>query len=101
MKKKRENAILMKLIRDGSCTIRQLALLCDVSYKTIQNDIKDINRKLGQNGFACKIVTQSGVGVVLGNTGDECLDEVCALFQDKGEARGEYDKEYESLRIAY
>lgn len=101
MKKKRENAILMKLIRDGSCTIRQLALLCDVSYKTIQNDIKDINRKLGQNGFACKIVTQSGVGVVLGNAGDECLDEVCALFQDKGEAREEYDKEYESLRIAF
>ena len=101
MKKNREIMILAKLIRDGSCTIRQLALLCDASYKTIQSDIKNINQKMRLNGFACEIASQSGVGVVLTNSVNEDMDKVLFLLQNTEYTGGEYDKDHDALQIAF
>lgn len=101
MKKNREIMILAKLIRDGSCTIRQLALLCDASYKTIQSDIKNINQKMRLNGFACEIASQSGVGVMLTNSVNEDMDKVLFLLQNTEYTGGEYDKDHDALQIAF
>jgi len=101
MKKKREHAILVKLKKDGSGTINQLALFCDVSYKTIQNDIKYINQKLKQSGFSCEIVSQSGVGVVFKNPAAEDFDKMLALFHRMEGTSGEFEKDYDALRIAF
>lgn len=63
--RKRQAVILQKLLKEGGCTIRQLSLLCDVSYRTIQNDIRDINHLLHRKGSSAHLLTQSGIGVIL------------------------------------
>ncbi len=55
MSAKRQIVILQKLTEDKSCTIKQLSLLCDVSYKTVQNEIKNINNIFKRKGFQTSI----------------------------------------------
>lgn len=97
----RKIIILEKMIRESECTIRQLALLCEVSYKTIQSDIHEINQIFLRKGFVSRIVTQSGKGTALNPFFSE---EVSALIQELKQENAytpEQDEEYYVNHIAF
>ena len=61
----RQITILQKLGEGTEYTIRQLAVLCETSYKTMQDDLWNLNAVLEKKGFQTRIAIQSGKGVVL------------------------------------
>lgn len=97
----RQTVILEKLANDHGCTIKQLSLLCDVSYKTIQSDIKYINDIFKRKGSKAFISTQRGVGAMIEN----CIKvEIEILIQELKENNTElqdYDKEFYTLKISF
>lgn len=98
----RKAVILQKLMKDGCCTIKELSLLCDVSYRTIQNDIQDINHLFHRCGSPTKIITQSGVGTVLENPRHPEIEEMIAKLQkDSANRFTEQDKAFDTLWITF
>jgi lichenan operon transcriptional antiterminator len=97
----RQIIILEKLIKDSGCTIKQLSLLCDVSYKTIQNDIKDINDELKKSKLKETLTTQRGIGVMIENFNIEEMESFINDLKDSDQELPDYDKEYYTLMISF
>lgn len=97
----RKIIILEKLMRESGCTIRQLALLCEVSYKTIQSDIHEINQTFSCRGCASRIVTQSGRGAALKPFLSEEVSHFIQELKQKNTYTPEQDEEYYVNHIAF
>ena len=97
----RKVIILEKLIKNSECTINQLALLCEVSYKTVQSDIREINQLLGKRRYISRIAMQSGKGTSL-NPFD--MKEVNSLIEELKKETAyipEQNEEYYLNHIAF
>lgn len=101
MKKNRQVRILQKLMNDSCCTINQLSLLCDASYKTVQGDIKEINQQLKRMHLNTMISTQRGIGVALEHASASDLTAILQYYESRGEVDQAYDKAYYALQIAF
>lgn len=97
----RQAIILEKLVNDHGCTIKQLSLLCDVSYKTIQSDIKCINDILKRNGSESFISTQRGVGAMIENCIKEEIENLIQELKENNTELQDYDKEFYTLKISF
>jgi len=78
MHNKRQITIIKTLLKCKSITIRELAILCNASYKSIQNDLAAVREELRKNGAV--ISSDSWQGISLG-------------IQDPGQFWSYYDKE--------
>ena len=96
----RQITILQKLGEGTEYTIRQLAVLCETSYKTMQDDLWNLNAVLEKKGFQTRIAIQSGKGVVLEQADRGEIDALIGELQQKEEQR-EQTKEYWIKKIAF
>lgn len=97
----RQTVILEKLANDHGCTIKQLSLLCDVSYKTIQSDIKYINDIFKRKGSKAFISTQRGVGAMIENCIKEEIEILIQELKENNTELQDYDKEFYTLKISF
>lgn len=97
----RQTIILKKLVNNQGCTIKQLSLLCDVSYKTIQSDIKSLNASFKRIGSKAFISTQRGIGAVIENCTKEELEKIIKDQKDNSTELPDYDKNFYTLKIAF
>ena len=68
--------ILSTLLNKSDITIQSLALLCDASYRSVQNDIKDINIELSKAGIKSRIVNKAGVGTFIDNCDEKSIRDL-------------------------
>lgn len=88
----RSYVILEKLVNEKVITIKQLSLLCNVPYSTIQTDIVVLNRILRQNGYTSRIQRRTGIGVNLENLDDEDLSSLLLKLKNENYKFVERDK---------
>lgn len=100
MNKHRELVILEKLQKDQVCTINQLSLLCDASYKTIQSDIKHLNDRFYRHHFHSRIERQRGVGVAIVDEDHHELEVIMTELLAQSNDMQVQDKETMALKIA-
>lgn len=82
---------IIQYINKDNYTIKKLSLLCDVPYKTIQDDIKFMNGIFSQRGVDVRILSKTGIGVFFdGNNIDieQLINIINANFDTN------YDRKY-------
>lgn len=63
MHNKRQITIIKTLLNCKSITIKELAILCNASYKSIQNDLAAIRKELLKNGAAISSDSRQGIAL--------------------------------------
>ena len=96
----RQITILQKLGEGTEYTIRQLAVLCETSYKMMQDELWDLNAVLEKKKCQTRITIQSGKGVALEQADRGEIDALIRELQQKEEQR-EQTKEYWIKKIAF
>ena len=95
---KRINLIVNTLIKNKQTTLNQLSLICDVSVKTIQNDIADFNDEMQRKKFKTRIISKSRVGIKFEMYSPEEIEE---LFMADEELLSHSNNRNEKLEISF